>query len=247
MFWIVTFFLGVISLKNYNLYYNIYPNLSLLYSYNYSKICWLDPQGSGTFVLSVGPQSFQLFNSNLWRFHLILHICFGFIKGLGCQKALGMESGAISDGQISASSESEWSVNHAANQGRLHFQKTTSKAGSWSAARNDEYQWLQVDMESDYTKVTRVATQGRNGYSQWVKEYKLQYRNYTVNFLYYIEPGQNTEKVKYFLTSTFINQLSVYFTQFLGVYLSSGCCFLLKINVNSSCWRPISPSNASLH
>ena len=42
-----------------------------------------------------------------------------------------MESRAISDGQLSASSQ--WDANHATIQGRLHFQLTRSKAGSWSA------------------------------------------------------------------------------------------------------------------
>ena len=46
-----------------------------------------------------------------------------------CQGALGVESGAISDAQISASSQ--WDANHAAIQGRLHFQKSSGKAGSW--------------------------------------------------------------------------------------------------------------------
>ena len=104
-----------------------------------------------------------------------------------------MENGAISDAQITASSK--WSANHAPFQGRLHFH-VNRKVGSWSALKNDLLQWLQVDLGSHYTKVTRVATQGRNAYSQWVTKYKLQYSNDEVNFLYYREQGQNTDKVK---------------------------------------------------
>ena len=106
-----------------------------------------------------------------------------------------MENGAISDAQITASSK--WDANHAPFQGRLHFHfHVNPKVGSWSALKNDLLQWLQVDLGSHYFKVTRAATQGRNAYSQWVTKYKLQYSNDGVNFLYYREQGQNTDKVK---------------------------------------------------
>ena len=101
-----------------------------------------------------------------------------------------MENGAISDGQISASSQ--FDANHAAKQGRLHC-----KAGSWSAGNTNLHQWLQVDLGSQYIKVTRVATQGRHDYPQWVTKYKLQYSNDGVNFHYYREQGQTAAKVKY--------------------------------------------------
>ena len=115
-----------------------------------------------------------------------------------------MESGAISDSQISASSEAHIDANHAAIQGRLNFQETSVKAGAWVAATDDVNQWLQVDLGNQLTKVTRVATQGRNqssqwpweAHSQWVTKYKLQYSNDGVNFQYYREQGQTAKKVK---------------------------------------------------
>jgi len=106
-----------------------------------------------------------------------------------------MESGAISDKQIKASSQ--WDSNHAPFQGRLHFQGISFKAGSWSAGKNDLHQWLQVDLGSQYSKVTRVATQGRNAYNQWVTKYKLQYSNDGVTFQYYRERGETVDKVQY--------------------------------------------------
>ena len=112
-----------------------------------------------------------------------------------CQDALGMESSAISDGQVSASSQ--WDVNHAPKQGRLNFQAVPGKAGSWSARANDVNQWFQIDLRNQNTKVTRVATQGRNAYSQWVTKYKLQYSNDGQNFHYYREHGQSAIKVMY--------------------------------------------------
>ena len=118
------------------------------------------------------------------------------MKFLECQEALGMESGAITDQQISASSQ--FKHNTAAFQGRLHFIATNDKMGAWVAATIDTNQWLQVDLGSNIFTVTRVATQGRNGNKQLhaVTKYNLQYGDDEVNFQYYKEQGQTTNKVK---------------------------------------------------
>ena len=105
-----------------------------------------------------------------------------------------MESGAISDGQLTASSQ--YDANTAAIQGRLHFQAAGDKAGAWEARSNDVNQWLQVDLGNQVTAVTRVATQGRNGHNHKVTEYNLQYGDDEVNFQYYKEQGQSSKKVK---------------------------------------------------
>jgi len=83
-----------------------------------------------------------------------------------------MESGAIPDEQISASSI--YGENHAAHQGRLNFHAFGSITGAWSAQRADANQWLQIDLGSEHT-VTRVATQGRTDRANWVTKYNLQY------------------------------------------------------------------------
>ena len=107
-----------------------------------------------------------------------------------------MESGAITDGQITASSQ--YNGNHAAAQGRLHFNTTAGKAGAWVVATRDNNQWLQIDLGSNNFTVTRVATQGRNGHVnlQAVTKYNLQYSDDEVNFQYYKEQGQTKSKVK---------------------------------------------------
>ncbi|KAL9964029.1 hypothetical protein ACROYT_G027603 [Oculina patagonica] len=99
-----------------------------------------------------------------------------------------MESGSISDGQITASSE--WG-----GMG-LHFHETLMKAGAWAAATSDANQWLQVDLVSNYFTVTRVATQGReeSKWLQWVTKYNLQYSDDEVNFQFYKEQGQLENK-----------------------------------------------------
>lgn len=106
-----------------------------------------------------------------------------------------MESGVITDGQISASSQ--WDNNHAAILGRLHFKQAGAKKGAWSAKTNDGNQWLQINL-SGYVTLTHVASQGRNGLGQWVTKYKLQYSTDGTNFMYYQEHG--TVKVKYTYT-----------------------------------------------
>lgn len=110
----------------------------------------------------------------------------------GCRQALGMENYLIADGQISASSQ--WDDNYAAIQGRLHF-KQPGKSGAWSAKTNDVNQWLQIDLRDMYTKVSRVASQGRDDADQWVTKYKLQYSTDGVNFQYYKDEGQAADKV----------------------------------------------------
>ena len=105
-----------------------------------------------------------------------------------------MENGSILDGQISASSELD--NDNAAIQGRLYFQATGTKQGAWTAAQSDRKQWLQVDLGSQFTKVSRVGTQGQNGgHTKWVTRYKLQYSIDGVAFQDYREHGQTTNKV----------------------------------------------------
>ena len=97
-----------------------------------------------------------------------------------------MESRAITDAQISASSQ--WDVYHAAVQGRLNFLAGGGKQGGWSARTNDQNQWLQADLGNP-KKVTHFATQGRNAADQWVTSYKVEYSNDGASFQFYKEQG----------------------------------------------------------
>ncbi|XP_078365180.1 EGF-like repeat and discoidin I-like domain-containing protein 3 [Oculina patagonica] len=105
-----------------------------------------------------------------------------------------MESGAILDSQITASSI--FDANHAAHQARLHFKEIGAIRGGWSSLPNDNNQWLQVDLQQT-TRVTRIATQGRNGYSpaQWVTKYKLQYGENGQTFKFYRRIGDNSDTI----------------------------------------------------
>ena len=58
-----------------------------------------------------------------------------------CIESLGIESGTITDGQITASSE--LSSDHIASFARLNRVKEGHRGGSWSTKTNDVNQWLQ--------------------------------------------------------------------------------------------------------
>ena len=106
-----------------------------------------------------------------------------------------MESGAISDVQISASSNKDDSF--AASRARLHVKKSgivEIRQGGWSPLKDDLNQWLQVDL-GRLTTVTRLATQGRDGSDEWVTKYTLQYSVDGVIYHGYRERGETSLRV----------------------------------------------------
>ena len=109
-------------------------------------------------------------------------------------QALGMESGTISDSQITASSE--WSEINGPKRARLYTREDSYGRGAWSSLTNDFNQWLQVDL-GKITPVTHVATQGRNSYSpaQMVTKYMLQFSDDGVSFLFYKRQEESSDAV----------------------------------------------------
>ena len=103
-----------------------------------------------------------------------------------------MTRGTITDTQITASSELD--NTHSAAQARLHSKANGSKYQAWSAHENDDHQWLQIDFGSS-TKITRLATQGRNGFNEWVTKYNLSYSDDGVHFHSYKMMGESRAKV----------------------------------------------------
>ena len=110
-------------------------------------------------------------------------------------QALGMESGAIADSQITASSE--WNVYLSSKRARLYTKEIGIGGGAWSSLTIDLNQWLQVDL-GKITPVTHVATQGRNSWSplQMVTKYKLQFSDDGASFLFYKRQGESSDMVK---------------------------------------------------
>ena len=89
------------------------------------------------------------------------------------EEALGLESGLITDQQITASSSLRKA--NGKQNARLNHQAARGKKSAWSAGRNDLNQWLQIDFGRN-VKITKLATQGRNDYgNQWVKSYTFAY------------------------------------------------------------------------
>nr|4PT6_A Chain A, Coagulation factor VIII [Homo sapiens]4PT6_B Chain B, Coagulation factor VIII [Homo sapiens] len=89
-----------------------------------------------------------------------------------CSMPLGMESKAISDAQITASSyacrgDTCWSPSKA----RLHLQ---GRSNAWRPQVNNPKEWLQVDFQKTM-KVTGVTTQGVKSAatSMYVKEFLI--------------------------------------------------------------------------
>ncbi|XP_066270903.1 lactadherin-like [Branchiostoma lanceolatum] len=86
-----------------------------------------------------------------------------------CSDPLGMESGAIPDESITASS-------FLSPDGNPHFGRLNGVAGRgcWIALYSTVGQWFQVDL-GEMKRVTGTIIQGRPSYDYWVTSYKLQY------------------------------------------------------------------------
>ena len=103
-----------------------------------------------------------------------------------------MESFSIADAQISASSE--YNASYAASHARLYYK------GGWVAATNDENQWLEVDMESQLTRLARISTQGAHSDGSvlgWVTSYQLQFSSDGVSFQNYTERENANSTVRH--------------------------------------------------
>lgn len=91
-----------------------------------------------------------------------------------CSEALGMQSGAINNSQIRASSyKSSWTR---PSEGRLHNQLSLQKRsfGGWCAKDSDNHPFLQVNLKTS-TVITALATQGLPLRDNSALRYKLNY------------------------------------------------------------------------
>ncbi|XP_062862024.1 discoidin, CUB and LCCL domain-containing protein 2 [Trichomycterus rosablanca] len=118
-------------------------------------------------------------------------------KTSGCYGTLGLESGVVSDSQITASSVWEWNRHSntpsvwAASGARL------KKPGlPWGAANGDTKQWIQVDLKRK-KRVTGITTTGSTllEYQCFVSTYRVHYSNDGQNWTAYLEAGSNQDKV----------------------------------------------------
>ena len=88
-----------------------------------------------------------------------------------CEAGLGLESFVIPDSSVTASST--LGLNKPGN-GRLHLYVKSGGGGGWVSGNTRNDSWFQVDF-GNWTKVTRISTQGRQDVPQWVKKYRVSY------------------------------------------------------------------------
>lgn len=85
-----------------------------------------------------------------------------------------MESGDIPDSALK--STSDYNGYSGPERSRLNKEQDGSYYGGWSPKYPDIGQWLQIDLGKT-TKVTRIATRGRDNVDWWVTKYALSYSN----------------------------------------------------------------------
>ncbi|XP_066300020.1 uncharacterized protein [Branchiostoma lanceolatum] len=163
--------------------------------YSVDRITWLTYAGSdGTEMVFAGNRDRNTPVTNLltnpvdaryvrflpqtWLGHISMRAEILGCSIYDCRNQLGMESGAIPDGSITASS---YYSSYPPYHGRLNG---VSPAGSWIAYLSAVGQWLQVDL-GKMTRVTATIIQGRYHYDQWVTSYKLQYGVDGITWLQY--------------------------------------------------------------
>lgn len=93
-----------------------------------------------------------------------------FIQG-PCSDALGLETGAIGDDQITASSFKTGSEPRFAR-----IRSKDSETSSWSPTDDDETKYLEVNFNYP-VEVSGISTQGGNGNGQYVSKYYVMYSN----------------------------------------------------------------------
>ena len=81
-----------------------------------------------------------------------------------------MRSGAIKKTQITVTSS--FNKYHGADRGRLGLVKKGQYIGAWCARHNNHNQWFKVNF-GRILKITKIDTQGRQDYRQWVTRYQV--------------------------------------------------------------------------
>ena len=104
-----------------------------------------------------------------------------------------MENEGIPDSRITASS-----AYHRAEDLRPRFGRLNNSGNAWCTDLIQPDEWLKIDLARKMI-VTKIATQGRPDYSQWVTSYKISFSQDDHAWEVYKEHG--VEKVKEILHS----------------------------------------------
>uniref|UniRef100_A0A673CXQ4 Discoidin, CUB and LCCL domain containing 2 n=1 Tax=Sphaeramia orbicularis TaxID=375764 RepID=A0A673CXQ4_9TELE len=109
----------------------------------------------------------------------------------GCYGTLGLESGGVADTQLSASSVWEWNSIWGTSGARL------KKVGlPWAPSRNDQQQFLQVDLKRE-KRITAIITTGSTlrEHQYYVSAYRVQYSNDGQLWYSYREANTTQDKI----------------------------------------------------
>ncbi|KAL7983436.1 hypothetical protein Chor_000312 [Crotalus horridus] len=112
----------------------------------------------------------------------------------GCSMPLGMESGAIKNSEITASSyKKTWWSSWEPSLARLNLKGQTN---AWQPKVNNKDQWLQIDLQQ-LTKITSIITQGATSMSteMYVKTFSIHYIDGNSTWKPYLDVCTSTEKV----------------------------------------------------
>ena len=91
-----------------------------------------------------------------------------------CSAALGIEHvNQIPDSAIDASSQ--YNTYYGPKRARLRLVTQGSFIGGWSPKSSNTGEWIEFDL-AENTKVTGIATQGRDNADWWVTSYWLSFR-----------------------------------------------------------------------
>ncbi|KAJ7320303.1 hypothetical protein JRQ81_019814 [Phrynocephalus forsythii] len=112
----------------------------------------------------------------------------------GCSMPLGMESGAITNAQITASSyRKTWWSSWEPSLARLNLKGRTN---AWQAKSNNNHQWLQIDLLQT-KKITGIITQGAKSMTteMYVKTFTILYSDDNAAWTSYLDGAASREKV----------------------------------------------------
>uniref|UniRef100_A0A4W4EZ95 Discoidin, CUB and LCCL domain containing 2 n=1 Tax=Electrophorus electricus TaxID=8005 RepID=A0A4W4EZ95_ELEEL len=118
-------------------------------------------------------------------------------KTSGCYGTLGLESGVVSDSQISTSSVWEWGRHGDEPSVWAPSGARLKRAGlPWAAAHGDTKQWIQVDLKRE-KKITGIITSGSTlpEHQFYVSTYRVHYSNDGQDWNAYQDVGSDQDKV----------------------------------------------------
>ena len=172
-----------------------------------------------------------------------------------------MENGTITDAEISASSVYDSSTG--ASTARLNFIPTAGVSGGWVAADDDDDKpTLAITFSYQFTRVTRIATQGRQDANQWVKNYRLKYIKPNGDRGFYKDQGETLHKVNNNLMGSlrdwrewvrariFLRRSrernSRHSTRLLPILLATYAAFCTRVRDRSSRGYPLPPATQAI-